>query len=116
MKRLNHKIIILILFFAFIFGFDSQAQQFKPNTEVGVLLGTSYYLGDLNATHFYQPLPAAGLIIRKNIDRRFVYKAEAIFINLQSDERKSEDTIAKYRGLHFRSPVYEISGQLEFNF
>ena len=39
-----------------------------------------------------------------------------MFINFQSDERKSEDTIAKDRGLHFRSPVYELSGQLEFNF
>ena len=112
MKRLNYKIIVLILFVAFTFSFDSKAQQFKPNTEVGILLGTSYYLGDLNTTHFYQPLPAAGLIIRKNIDRRFVYKTEVMFINLQSDERKSEDTIAKHRGLHFRSPVYELSGQL----
>ncbi len=116
MKRFNNKTLALLLLIAFTFGFNSKAQQFKPNTEVGILLGTSYYLGDLNTTHFYQPLPAAGLIIRKNIDRRFVYKAEAMFINLQSDERKSEDTIAKYRGLHFRSPVYELSGQLEFNF
>tara|TARA_X000000368_G_C22984280_1_gene691393 strand:+ start:255 stop:1109 length:855 start_codon:yes stop_codon:yes gene_type:complete len=116
MKRFNHKIIPLLLLIAFLCGFNSKAQQFKPNTEVGILLGTSYYLGDLNTTHFYQPLPAAGLIIRKNIDRRFVYKAEAMFINLRSDERESEDTIAKYRGLHFRSPVYELSGQLEFNF
>ena len=116
MKRFNHKIIALLLLIAFTFGVDSKAQQFKPNTEVGILLGTSYYLGDLNTTHFYQPLPAAGLIIRKNIDRRFVYKTEVMFINLQSDERKSEDTIAKHRGLHFRSPVYELSGQLEFNF
>ena len=54
---------------AFTFSFDSKAQQFKPNTEVGILLGTSYYLGDLNTTHFHQPLPAAGLIIRKNIDK-----------------------------------------------
>jgi hypothetical protein len=116
MKRFSHKIIILLLLVTFSFCFVSKAQQFKPNTEVGILLGGSYYLGDLNTTHFYQPLPAAGLIIRRNIDKRFAYKAEAMFINLQSDERKSEDTIAKYRGLHFRSPVYELSGQLEFNF
>ena len=114
-KRLSQKITLLLII-AFAFSFSAKAQQFKPNTEIGLLLGTSYYLGDLNTTHFNQPLPAAGLIIRKNIDRRFAYKAEIMYLNIKSDERKSEDPIAKNRGLHFKSPVYELSGQIEFNF
>ena len=115
MKRFKHRIILLLIA-TFAFSFSTEAQQFKPNTEVGILLGTSYYLGDLNTTHFNQPLPAAGLIIRKNIDKRFAYKAEVMYLNIQSDERYSEDTIAKNRGLHFKSPIYELSGQVEFNF
>ena len=115
MKRFNHR-IKLLFFVAFAFSFGAKAQQFRPNTEIGILLGTSYYLGDLNTTHFNQPLPAAGLIIRKNIDKRFAYKAEVMYLNIKSDERKSEDTIAKNRGLHFKSPIYELSGQVEFNF
>jgi hypothetical protein len=115
MKRFKHRIILLLIV-TFVFSFSSEAQQFKPNTEVGILLGTSYYLGDLNTTHFNQPLPAVGLIIRKNIDKRFAYKAEVMYLNIQSDERSSEDTIAKNRGLHFKSPIYELSGQVEFNF
>jgi len=115
MKRFNHR-IKLIFIIAFAFSLSTKAQQFKPNTEIGILLGTSYYLGDLNTTHFNQPLAAAGLIIRKNIDKRFVYKAEVMYLNIKSDERNSEDTIAKNRGLHFKSPIYELSGQVEFNF
>jgi hypothetical protein len=115
MKRFNHRIKLLFIV-AFVFSFSTKAQQFRPNTEIGILLGTSYYLGDLNTTHFNQPLPAAGLIIRKNIDKRFAYKAEVMYLNIKSDERNSEDTIAKNRGLHFRSPIYELSGQVEFNF
>ena len=115
MKRFNHR-IKLIFIIAFAFSLSTKAQQFKPNTEIGILLGTSYYLGDLNTTHFNQPLVAAGLIIRKNIDKRFVYKAEVMYLNIKSDERNSEDTIAKNRGLHFKSPIYELSGQVEFNF
>ncbi len=115
MKRFNHR-IKLIFIIAFAFSLSTKAQQFKPNTEIGILLGTSYYLGDLNTTHFNQPLLAAGLIIRKNIDKRFVYKAEVMYLNIKSDERNSEDTIAKNRGLHFKSPIYELSGQVEFNF
>ncbi len=115
MKRFNFKITVLLIA-TLVFGFTAKAQQFKPNTEIGLLLGASYYLGDLNTAHFNQPLAGAGLIIRKNIDQRFVYKAEIMYLNLKSDERESEDTIAYNRGLHFRSPVYELSGQLEFNF
>ena len=115
MKRFNFKIAALLIT-TLVFGFTAKAQQFKPNTEIGLLLGASYYLGDLNTAHFNQPLAGAGLIIRKNIDQRFVYKAEIMYLNLKSDERESADTIAKERYLHFRSPVYELSGQLEFNF
>tara|TARA_B100001250_G_scaffold138972_1_gene119019 strand:- start:20884 stop:21747 length:864 start_codon:yes stop_codon:yes gene_type:complete len=114
-KRFGFK-IILSVFATIFYGLTINAQQFKPNTEVGLLLGTSYYLGDLNKTHFHQPLAGAGLIIRKNIDKRFVYKAEIMCLNLNSDERDSKDTIARNRGLHFKSPIYELSGQLEFNF
>jgi len=108
-------LLILMIFFAF--SFVGKAQQFTPNTEVGFIGGGSYYLGDLNTTHFNNTSVAAGLIIRKNIDRRFSYKAELLYLNLAADDRENTtDTIAINRGLHFKSPVYELSGQIEFNF
>ena len=115
MKRFNHRIKLLFIV-AFVFSFSAKAQQFRSNTEIGILLGASYYLGDLNTTHFKQASSASGIIIRKNIDKRFAYKSEVLYLNIKSDERNSEDTIAKNRGLHFKSPIYEISGQVEFNF
>ena len=115
MKRFKLNTVLLIITLL-VFNFASTAQQFKPNTEVGLILGTSYYLGDLNTTHFNQSSATAGLVIRKNIDKRFVYKAEVMYLNIKSDERQSSDTIALNRGLHFRSPIYELSGQIEFNF
>jgi len=116
MKRSKHRIKLLFIA-AFIFSFSIKAQQFRPNTEIGVLLGTSYYLGDLNTTHFNSSSFAAGLVIRKNIDKRFSYKAELLYLNIAADDREnSTDTIAIDRGLHFRSAVYELSAQIEFNF
>ena len=113
----QHIKTLLILISFFVFSFVGKAQQFTPNTEVGILLGTSYYLGDLNTTHFKNILPAGGLVIRKNIDRRFSYKAELLYLNLAADDRNNAaDTIAINRGLHFKSPLYELSGQIEFNF
>ena len=87
MKRFNHRIQLLFIV-ALATGFSAMAQQFRPNTEIGILLGTSYYLGDLNTNHFNQPSFAAGLIIRKNIDRRFTYKAEVMYLNIKSDDYK----------------------------
>lgn len=108
---------LLILIVFFVFCFVGKAQQFTPNTEIGFIGGTSYYLGDLNTTHFNNSSVAAGLIIRKNIDRRFCYKAELLYLNIAADDKNnSTDTMAIDRGLHFKSPVYELSGQIEFNF
>ena len=108
-------LFVAIVFVAF--SCVGKAQQFKPNTEVGFIGGVSYYLGDLNTTHFKNVLPCGGLVIRKNIDRRFSYKAELLYLNLTADDRNnSTDTIAINRGLHFKSSVYELSGQIEFNF
>ena len=108
---------LLILIAFLTFSFIGKAQQFNPNTEVGVLLGASYYLGDLNTTHFKNALACGGLVIRRNIDRRFSYKAELLYLNIAADDKNnSTDAIAIDRGLHFKSPIYELSGQIEFNF
>ena len=115
MTLLKYKKFIVFITFL-MFSIVVNGQQFKRNTEIGVLLGTSYYLGELNTTHFNKSSAAAGLIIRRNINKRFCYKAEAVFLNVRADERNSENAISNNRGLHFRSIIYDLSGQLEFNF
>jgi len=115
---------ILLVFLGYSCSLNAQSLKYKENTEIGFFTGASYYLGDLNKTHFHESLPGAGLIIRKNIDRRFAYKAGVMLININSDERDSKNDISSDRGLHFSnnmfeengSPIYELSGQIEFNF
>ncbi|MDC3306189.1 DUF6089 family protein, partial [Flavobacteriales bacterium] len=111
------KIKTLFILTAFIaLGFNANA-QYKENSEVGFIGGVSYYLGDLNTTHFNSSKAMAGIVVRKNIDRRFSYKAELMYLNLSADDNDDPtDTIAVDRKLHFRSPVFELSGQIEFNF
>ena len=111
------KIKTLFILTAFIaLGFNADA-QYKENTEVGFIGGVSYYLGDLNTNHFNSSKAMAGIVVRKNIDRRFSYKAEALYLNLAADDRNNPtDSIATDRGLHFKSSVIEISGHIEFNF
>lgn len=95
----------------------AQAQSFNPSTEVGVFMGTSYYIGDLNQNHFELAQPAFGLIYRNNLNRRFTLKASAWSGELRgSDKLNIVDTSKINRNLHFRSPIMELSGQIEFNF
>lgn len=102
--------------FILIIALSAQA-QYEPNTEIGLAGGTSYYLGDLNKTHFDYSQIAGGLVIRKNIDRRISYKAELLLLQLRGDDsRKEKDTVAINRQLHFKTPIHELSGQIEFNF
>ncbi len=116
-SRPINKIIFLIFISLLYFNSEVNAQSYKINSEIGVSLGTSYYLGDLNKSHYNNLQAGVGLSFRKNIDRRVSYKAELIFCNLKGDDRtNTNDSIALDRGLHFRSQIYELSGQLEFNF
>ena len=121
----NKSIFLFALIFLFSTSFiNGQAGQYKENTEVGSFGGVSYYLGDLNNSHFNNSIPNFGLIVRKNIDRRISYKGSFMLVNIAADDRNSSDEFAAQRGLHFSnnmfeengSSIYELSGQFEFNF
>jgi len=90
--------------------------QYEPNKEFGVLVGTGYYIGDMNSTHFNNLHVAGGLTYRVNFDRRFSFKSAALYTNIYADDANSSDPIKKNRNLHFKSEIIELSGQLEFNF
>ena len=99
-----------------LFGFNANAQVVS-NTEIGIMGGGSYYLGDINNKHFDYMMPSGGIVVRKNIDRRIVVKGELLLGYIRADDSRNEKDTANFnRNLHFRSPIYELSGQVEFNF
>ena len=53
LEILKYLIIFLNECFDIAIGFNETA-QYKENTEIGIIGGVSYYLGDLNTTHFFQ--------------------------------------------------------------
>ena len=115
MYRKTGIITTLLIFFVF-FYFNTKAQVVS-NMEIGIMGGGSYYLGDINSKHFDYMMPSGGIVIRKNIDRRVVIKSELVLGNIRADDaRNRNDTMILNRNLHFRSTIYELSGQVEFNF
>ena len=117
MKR---KIVVILCLFVTQFCYG----QFKTNTELGIQTGVMYYLGDLNKCdgcitggHFQESKPFISLNYKQNIDKRVSYRANILLGQISGDDRlENRDSLNKARGLHFKSNIYELSGNVEFNF
>jgi len=88
-----------------------------PAGDLGVQLGGSFYLGDINKIPFKGTRPAAGLFYRHNFNIRYSAKAIASFSQLYADDAKykqSEYQLA--RGYSFSKNVFSFMFLGEFNF
>lgn len=113
---------IVILFLFNTATTFSQTTVYTTNsgytTELGIFLGGSYYIGDLNqGGHFNQfTLPGGGILYRHNYNPRFTIRATAFYGNIGADDAETNSAAQKQRNLHFKSYIIEASGQMEFNF
>lgn len=88
---------------------------FAQRSEVGLLGGGSYYIGDLNPTkQFLMTRPAAGILYRYNFNPRFAFKGNFFYGTVAADDAVSK--FNKDRSLSFKSHVSDFSAELEFNF
>ena len=94
------------------------AQRKEKSVEVGLFLGGSYYIGDLNPTrHFSQfTKPAGAALIRYNLSHRLAARGSVFYGNLEAHDEFSSSPAQQQRNLNFRSSILEVSAQLEFNF
>ncbi len=105
MKRLLLIVSILLA------GVTAKAQS----SEIGLCGGVSFYMGDLNPKKvFGGSRPAGGVMFRYNINPRLAFKATALFGTLQASDATTGGDLA--RNLSFRSPISELSAQIELNF
>jgi hypothetical protein len=87
----------------------------SQDLEVGVAVGGSYYLGDLNpGKHFVNTQLSYGMVARYNLDSRWSVKLSGMYGTLKGEA--SSSTFLPDRGLYFTSNVTDISGVIEFNF
>lgn len=103
------KCLIIVSFFLFA------GQIIAQKSEIGLFLGGSYYLGDLNPQlQFVLTKPAYGIIYRYNFNQRVTLKLDALYGNVAGDDLVSKTN--KNRNLSFKSPIIEISPNVEINF
>ena len=84
--------------------------------DVGILLGASYYIGDLNTKNFYMSQPAFGAFYRFNYNYRVSFKGNFNYGNIQGDDSRSNDPYQIERNLNFKTTIMEFSARAEFNF
>ncbi|MBI1286307.1 MAG: outer membrane beta-barrel protein [Flavobacteriales bacterium] len=106
------RVVVLVLLLTV--GFSQLKAQYS---EVGVMGGVSYYMGDLNpSTPFKKVLPAGGLFYRYNFNDRFSMRGTFTTGYLMGDDSKSKVAAQRERNLRFESWVFEFAITGEFNF
>ncbi|MGQ0827819.1 MAG: type IX secretion system protein PorG [Bacteroidota bacterium] len=109
-------------FFIFIvisvLGVQLFAQKRTKSAEIGIFLGGSYYIGDLNPIKHFNEFtkPAGGIVFRYNFNPRLAARANVLLGSIQGDDSYSTSPGQQQRNLNFKSPITEGSVQLEFNF
>lgn len=85
--------------------------------EIGGAIGTSGYLGDVNKGNFMRkPGVAGGAVFRYIKDYRWAFKANLLLATISGDSQKENLVFASGEPYSFKSTLYDIGGQVEFNF
>lgn len=113
------RILTIILLFSLL-GAESHAQVSKwdKTREMGIVVGTSYYIGDINPSkHFGTRLNlGGGLVYRDNISKRWSIKASFLYGRVEAYDSDSDDPWQVNRNLSFRNDLLEGSIQAELNY
>lgn len=85
--------------------------------EVGPALGITGYLGDVNTSNMYKmPRVAGGGIFRYNLNTRWAFKGNLLYVGLAGDSKNIESQFPHGEHYKFSAHVVDLGGQVEFNF
>jgi hypothetical protein len=104
----------LLYLFAIYFQVASQ-----KTTDIGIFLGRSYYLGELNPrTHWGDGVGSStiGGVVRYNLNERYSLKGSIVRTTLSGDDKFETFKFNQQRSASFENILTEFAGVLEFNF
>jgi hypothetical protein len=85
--------------------------------EIGPAIGVTGYLGDVNKSNMYKmPRVAGGGIFRYNLNSRFSFKGNLLYVNLAGDSKNLDSKFPFDEHYSFTSHMVDLGGQAEFNF
>lgn len=111
MKRL---LIILFILPTLVFA---QKANHRSKSELGFLVGGSYYIGDLNQfKHFYNTQLSAGLVYRYNLHSRISFRGNFTYGKVKASDADASLDLLINRNLSFESQIFELAGGIELNY
>lgn len=95
----------------------AQRQTKWSRSELGVMLGGSYYIGDLNPMkHFKHTNLAGGILYRFNIHSRLTFRANFNYGFVEAYDSESSRDVFVNRNLSFQTKIYELGSGVEFSY
>lgn len=106
------RIYWLLLFFCLSLSLSGQR-----DSDYGIFIGTSSYMGDINpGKPFYSPRPAGGIFYRYNFHPRHSLRTSLFIGGLSANDLDFDNSFQIARAASFSGTVGEWSLQFEFNF
>ena len=104
------RLVLILIFFALSGSVSGQTWEF------GGFLGGSGYMGDINPVKPYKLTdPAFGAQVKRNFDPNWSAKLNFMYGTVRAKDASSSNSYQRDRNLDFRSPITELSMQVEFN-
>ena len=109
MKKAAPYILLLVNLIAF-------GQKPTTSHEIGLTAGSSYYLGELNRTHFFPWNLAGGAFYRYNYDDRISITGAFHYLPIEGNDENFSASFEAIRNQRFTSKIYELSAVASLNF
>ena len=104
-------------FFFIVISLYSEDLKSQDGFELGGWIGISNYFGDLNTNfNLSKPGLSAGINYRLLFNDRLAYKASLNYGSVRADDKNSSNPFEHERNLSFKSPIFDLTNQFEFNF
>jgi hypothetical protein len=115
MKQTGLNFLVLIVLVFLLKPSGVHGQQYRM--ELGLLDGTTFYMGDANSDALFRNRhPAFGLLARYNLNDRFAFKANALLSRLSGTTMGAEATFLNGEVMSFNNRILDAGVQLEMNF
>lgn len=115
---MGKSLIFLFITFGSCLSFAQKSSKHNAwsRSELGIMAGGSYYIGDLNQVHFRNTNIAGQLFYRYNIHTRLAYRLNFTYGSVDATDARSSRDVMVNRNLSFQSTIYELGSGVEFTY
>lgn len=109
-------ILILCFFTVVLWGQKAYKHNALSRSEIGFMVGGSYYIGDLNQAHFKHTNPAGQIFYRYNINARMAYRLNMTYAKIEAYDAEQSEVLYRNRNLSFQTDIFELASGMELSF